>query len=277
MRRLIYIILSIIVLGLIFLVVNHFREQKKNNHITLYGNVDVRQVDLSFLDLGRVEKMFFEEGDFVPKGTLMALLEPQPFIDQVKQAEATVESNKRSLANAELILKRRREVVGSGAVSDEDYENALSSRDVLIADVKEAEAALRIALTNLGYIELYCPSDGTILTRIREPGTIVNISEPIYTLSVISPVWIRAYVDETDLGRIYYGMPANVYTDSGSSYTGKIGFISPVAEFTPKTVETTQLRTSLVYRLRIYIDNFDKFLKQGMPVTVKLIPEDKKN
>ena len=111
MRRLLYIILSIIVLGLIFLVVHHFREQQKNGHITLYGNVDVRQVDLGFLDTGRVTKMIFEEGDFVPKGALMALLDLQPFIDQVKQAEANVESIKLNLENAELILRRRKEVV----------------------------------------------------------------------------------------------------------------------------------------------------------------------
>ena len=84
--------------------------------------------------------------------------------------------------------------------------------------------------------------------------------------------WLAAFVSERDLGRIYPGMPAEVHTDTpgGKIYKGQIGFISPVAEFTPKTVETTQLRTDLVYRLRIIVENPDRFLKQGMPVTVKL-------
>ncbi len=127
-------------------------------------------------------------------------------------------------------------------------------------------------MDNLSYTEAFAPTDGVILTRIREPGTVVKAADSVYTLSVSSPVWIRAYVDEPDLGLVYSGMPAEIYTDidGGSVYSGKVGFISPVAEFTPKTVETTKLRTDLVYRLRIYADNPDRGLVQGMPVTVKL-------
>src|SRR3989304_1113002 len=86
-----------------------------------------------------------------------------------------------------------------------------------------------------------------------------GLSAPFYSLSVISPVWIRAYVDEPNLGFVDYGMAAKVYTDTigGKIYLGHVGFISPVSEFTPKTVETTRLRTDLVYRLRVYVDNPD--------------------
>ena len=98
------------------------------------------------------------------------------------------------------------------------------------------------------------------------------MENPFNTLSLISPIWIRAYVNEAQLGDIYPNMPADIYTDrrDGKVYHGHIGFISPVAEFTPKTVETTNLRTDLVYRLRIIADNPDEGLRQGMPVTVKL-------
>ena len=91
-------------------------------------------------------------------------------------------------------------------------------------------------------------------------------------------MWIRAFVSEEGLGLIYPGMPAEIYTDSRKDYAyqGHIGFISPVAEFTPKTVETTQLRTDLVYRLRIIVDNPDWGLRQGMPVTIKLSLRDHK-
>ena len=159
-----------------------------------------------------------------------------------------------------------------GGISDQDYDDAISSRDVFSANLKEAQAALGVAQTNLNDTELYAPADGTILTRIREPGTVVRQADPIYTLSLLSPVWVRAFVSEGQLGLIYPGMPAEVHTDTpgGQVYKGHIGFISPVAEFTPKTVETTQLRTDLVYRLRIIADNPDQGLRQGMPVTVKL-------
>ena len=107
---------------------------------------------------------------------------------------------------------------------------------------------------------------------MREPGAIVAAGATVYTLSLIDPVWIRAYVSEPQLGRIAPGMKVQVFTDSapGKPYNGQIGYISPVAEFTPKTVETADLRSDLVYRLRVVVTNPDRSLRQGMPVTVRL-------
>lgn len=252
-----------------------FTTKKTSDVIVLYGNVDVRQVDISFRVPGRVEGMLFEEGDFVSQGTLMGYLEKEPYTDQVDEAQATVETFQTSLVNADDMLKRREELVGDGGVSQEDYENTLCSRDTYLANIKQAEASLRVAAKNLADISVYSPSDGVILTRIREPGSVVQQGEPIYTLSLISPIWVRAFVNEPQLGNIYPGMAADIMTDTkdGPVYKGHIGFISPVAEFTPKTVQTLDLRTDLVYRLRVIVDNPDWGLKQGMPVTVKLHPK----
>lgn len=272
MRRFLVItlLLLLIAAGLYFF----YRNQPRNvDYLTLYGNIDVRQVDLGFRVAGRVEKMFFEEGDLVPEGMLMGYLEKQPYYDQVLEAEARIESAKASFLNSEKVLKRRLELVSDGGVSSEDYQNAISSSEVYAANLKEAEAALGVAKKNLSDSEVYAPINGTILTRVREPGSVVNPSDPIYTLSILSPVWVRAFVPGPSLGLIFPGMPAEIHTDTpgGKVYSGQIGFISPVAEFTPKTVETTQLRTDLVYRLRIIADNPDEGLRQGMPVTVKLL------
>lgn len=250
----------------------HFHRKLPTDEIVLFGNVDVRQVDIGFRVNGRVITMPFEEGDLVPQGVLMATLDKQPYADQVFQAAAAVESAKESLENAELLLKRREELVGGGGVSREDYENALTSRNVWKANLTEAIAALGVAAKNLSDTEVYSPIEGTILTRIREPGTVVRESDPVYTLSILSPVWVRTFISEPNLGRIYPGMEADIFTDTkgGKVYRGRVGFISPVAEFTPKTVETTELRTDLVYRLRVTAENPDSGLRQGMPVTVKL-------
>lgn len=271
MRRIVVVlvilaILIAIVVGLYFI----FRTKADPNELVLYGNVDVRQVDIGFRVAGRVAVLHYEEGDYVPQGSLMASLDKSPYDSQISQAEGNLESIKASLKNTEILLKRRKEAVGIGGVSQQDVDNTLANHNELLANSYAAEAALAIAKDNMTFTEVFAPTDGIILSRIREPGTVVNPADPVYTLSVISPVWIRAYVDEPHLGSIYYGMKGDVYTDSGQVYTGKIGFISPVSEFTPKTVETTQLRTDLVYRLRIYVDNPDHYLKQGMPVTVKL-------
>lgn len=272
MRRLLLFIL--IVIAIIIAAGVYLSRQKAQplDTLVLFGNVDVRQVDLGFRVSGRVVDMPFQEGDLLSAGMLMGTLDKQPYEDQVRQAEASLESAKVSLQNAERLFQRRSELVQDGSVSQEDYDDALASRDVQAANVRQAQASLGVATTNLNDTEVYCPNDGTILTRIREPGTVVKAADPIYTLSLISPVWIRAFVSEPFLGVVYPGMPAEVYTDThdGPVYKGHVGFISPVAEFTPKSVETTQLRTDLVYRLRIIADNPDRGLRQGMPVTVKL-------
>lgn len=271
MRRL-FIFSCIVVL--ILIAAGLYLSRQKNSfsdHLILYGNVDVRQVDLGFRVLGKVQNMPFQEGDIVKAGSKLAMLDKQPFKDEVRQAKANALAVEVSLKNQERIIARRKGILKQGAVAEEEYETALSNKDVLKANLQQAKAALGVAITNLQDTEIFAPNDGTILTRIREPGSIVTVGEPIYTLTLTSPVWIRAFVSEPDLGLIYPGMKAEVFTDSKKSYTGQIGFISPVAEFTPKTVETTQLRTDLVYRLRIIADNPDKSLKQGMPVTVKLM------
>ena len=206
-------------------------------------------------------------------GSLVAMMEKQPYTDQVKEAEATVASIEASLENEEKMLKRRFELIDSKSVSQEDLDTVFSNYRVLQANLEQAKASLEIAQKNLRDTEIFAPTEGTILTRIREPGSIVNPGEPVYTLSIASPVWIRAFVNARDLGRVYPGMLAEIYTDTpgGKVYTGRVGFISPVSEFTPKTVETTQLRTDLVYRIRVYAENPDLGLRQGMPVTLKLL------
>ena len=268
------VLVSVIVVAITAIVISlihfAFEEKQDQNVITLYGNVDVRQVDIGFRVPGLVTQLMFEEGDRVKAGDLMTVLDATPYDSQLEEAKAAAEAIRVNLANAEILLKRRQDLIGVGGVSQEDFDNALANRDQLLARLIQAEAALAVAQDNLDYTQAYAPTDGIVLTRIREPGTVVNPANPVYTLSVSSPVWIRAFVNEPNLGNVYYGMEAEVYTDTERKYIGSVGFISPVAEFTPKTVETTELRTDLIYRLRIYVDNPDHSLVQGMPVTVKL-------
>ena len=272
MKRFILSISILILAALAFAIYLYFAKAPPSNVIVLYGNVDVRQVDLGFRVSGRLVEMPFEEGDFVAKDKLMGVLDEQPYLDRVREAQASIESISANLKNAEQLLQRRQALIVDGSVSKEDLDNARTSRDALAANLLQAQATLGVAQTDLRDTKVYCPTDGTILTRIREPGTVVREADPVTTLSIISPVWIRAFIPEEYLGVVYPGMPADVFTDTrgGKVYKARVGFISPVSEFTPKTVETTQLRTDLVYRLRIYADNPDHGLRQGMPVTVKL-------
>lgn len=292
--------------------------------LTLYGNVDIRQVALGFRANGRISTMIFEEGDAVAEGQLLASLDKGPLEDslalfkaqvgvaeavvakleagtrpgEIAQARAVVEESTTVLANTQQLLDRQLELVKSGAVSKQAADDSQAQHDEAEARLNSAREALALAeegpraediaiaraeleaacakaaqaKRQLADAELMSPADGIILTRVQEPGAIVATGASVYTLSLKAPVWVRSYISEPDLGRIRPGLEVEVVTDSrpDQPYKGQVGFISPVAEFTPKSVETEELRTDLVYRLRVIIKEHDDALRQGMPVTVRL-------
>ena len=274
MKTKILIPLALVILSGIAFIFYFFYSEKveeEKEALVIYGNVDIRQVDLGFRVFGRVTTLYFDEGDEVMPGQLMAQLDRVPYNEQVDAARGRLSEAKSAYDKAKSQFDKRF-AVDPDAISEEDYDDAFYNLEEMQAAVVKAEAELATALTNLGDTDLFCPTEGTILTRIREPGSVLEPGVPVFTLSIKSPLWIRTYVTEPELGKIYFGMPAKVYTDTESCpvYHGQIGFISPVAEFTPKTVQTTDLRTDLIYRLRVVVNDPDHFLKQGMPVTVKL-------
>lgn len=315
-------ILGILVLvGSFYIAIQH---NQKDRPLILYGNVDIRQVDLGFRVSGRLAKMIPEEGDEVKTGDLLAILDKAPYEadlaaakaqlsqaeanlaklkhgnrpQEIEEARANVREREANFINTELIFKRESEQIKIGASSQQTYDDAhslkleseaqlKSAKETLSlaeegfreediaagqAAMEKAKAQLESARVNLKDTEIHSPSDGVILTRVREPGSIIVPQSIVYTLSLHKPVWIRAYVSEPNLGYIKPGMEAFVTTDTHSDtpFKGQIGFISPQAEFTPKTVETPELRTDLVYRLRILVHDPKSQLRQGMPVTVNI-------
>ncbi|MDM8216561.1 efflux RND transporter periplasmic adaptor subunit [Desulfovibrio piger] len=147
-------------------------------------------------------------------------------------------------------------------------EEILAQRAVVAA----TRASLQQAVIHLNDAELKAPQDGVVLTRAREAGAIVDTGQTVYTLSLVNPVWLRVYVDEPRLGRIKPGMRVEAETDAapGRRFVGHVGYIAPAAEFTPKNVETYEVRTSLVYRIRVQVEDPDNIMRQGMPVRVFL-------
>jgi len=228
----------------------------------------------------------------------VALLKSGYRAEDVEQARAAVAERRAALANADQQLVRQQQLKDTGAVAPRIYEDTVAARDQAHARLASAEAALEelqrgyrsqeiaeaeaneqkaLALAaqarqRLDDAVLLAPADGTVLTRAVEPGAILAAGTPAFTLSLRSPVWARVYVAEADLGRVPPGRAVLLYTDSRPTqpYHGRVGFVSPTAEFTPKNVETTDLRTGLVYRARVIVTDADPALRQGMPVTVRL-------
>lgn len=270
MKHRFFIIVGLIIILSLGLTIYLFsRNKNHSNELVIFGNVDIRQVELGFRVFGRVEKVLYDEGDEVKPGQLLAVLDKIPYEEDVAKAKARVEALQQDVQKTEEKFKKRSITIPE-AISKENFDDSYYDLQIMKANLEEAKAQLDSALTNYQDTQIFCPNEGVILSRIREPGSVLIQGEPVFTLSLKSPVWIRAYVTEPNLGKIAFGMPAKIITDSDQTYEGHIGFISPVAEFTPKNVESLDLRTDLVYRLRIIVDNPNYSLKQGMPVTVKL-------
>lgn len=141
------------------------------------------------------------------------------------------------------------------------------------AAVAEAKAALNLARTNLSYTKLFAPVSGIVLVKMAEIGEYVVPGTPVFTLGDLDHIWLKAYVNETDLGRIKYGQKAVVTTDTylNKKYNGKVIFIAAKAEFTPKSVETHKERVTLVYKVKIAVENPAHELKPGMPAEAHLM------
>jgi len=144
--------------------------------------------------------------------------------------------------------------------------------EVARAELKARQAQVSDAKRALSECVLVSPTDFVVRARLKEPGDMVSASIPVIEGALMNPMWIRAWVDEVNLGKITPGMKAFVKTDSApkKSIAATVGFVSTVAEFTPKSVQTEAVRTSLVYEVRLTVDDKDSVLRLGMPVTVTL-------
>lgn len=276
MKKPLIILIVVLVIFAGIYIYNH-KQQSNPNELTLFGNIEIRQVDLGFRVEGKIAKMLVEEGDAVKKGELLGYLEDGNYKSAYEKNLEDIKAFTANSANASAQYERHIPLCADGTTSKQQCDTLKNTKDSAKATLDASKAALIGNKKNLDDTKLYAPDEGIIMTRIQEPGAVVEPSQPIYTMAKTKPVWVRAYIPETNLANVKYGMEVNVFTDTTNPQTGKkreykgyVGYISPVAEFTPKTVQTEDLRTDLVYRVRVYIYDIDEYLRQGMPVTLKL-------
>lgn len=221
--------------------------------------------------------------------------------EEIAQARSAVVAAEAEAANARSQIDRLQSISDASkgrAISATDLEaastqaraseaNARSRRealDLLLAgtrteDVQQAEAQLAAAQADLTLLrqqlkdaELVSPTDGVIRSRLMEPGELATPQRPVFSIAIANPKWVRAYLGEPDLGRVRVGMRARVTIDTypGEPIDGEVSFISSTAEFTPKTVQTEELRTSLVYEIRVRLQDPQDRMRLGMPATVSI-------
>jgi len=327
-KKVIAIVLVILALVIIsFWVWKYNNKNQKDSDLTLYGNVDIRQVSLAFEQSGRIEKLLVQEGDKVKAGQVLATLNTNSLEIQAKQAQAQLKAQQEAIvkqqvgarpeeisqAKAQLAstqadldkasknLQRLQILVNSTdgrAISQQELDYAKSNQHSAEAAVRERQANLELLIKgarkedreatraqyevtkanldlikyNLTQAELRSPVNAVVRARLQEVGDMTTAQKAVYTLALTNPKWIRVYVNEQDLSSIKMGGTAQVIRDAypNQPINGKIGYISSVAEFTPKTVQTDEIRTTLVYEVRVYVNDPNDQLKMGQPVTVKV-------
>lgn len=297
------------------------------HELTLYGNLDLRQVELPFNNADRITEVLAQEGDHVRRGQILAKLDTSRLGPQLAQAQAVADAQAQVVArmhngsrpqeigqaranaaaaeadatDAAAKYHRQKDLWDSSqgrALSRQDLEDAKTgadsaqaravaqqkSLDLTVAgpreeDVAQAEAQLRADQAQVAVLQrqfadadLVAPLDAVVRSRIAEPGEIASPQKAAFSLAITDPKWVRAYVSEPDLGLVHPGETGTITVDAfpNQAFQGWIGFISPTAEFTPKTVQTEELRSSLVYEIRVFVKDPHDVLRLGMPATVHL-------
>lgn len=203
-------------------------------------------------------------------------------------ARKTVVADQATLALRERDLQRTQDLKAQGFVSDAALDTARTAvaqaravlerdqalmvaahRAVGVAQAAAASGGETLALSRIqqGYATLVAPFDGVVVSRQAERGEVVAPGTPVLTLADLDHVWLRAYLNEPDMGRVRLGQEVSVHTDAfpQKAFKGRIAFIASQAEFTPKSVETHAERVTLVYRIKIDLDNPEHWLLPGMP------------
>ncbi len=303
------------------------QESSGDTIIKVYGNIDIRLVNLAFEASGRIQAMKLNEGARVKAGELLARLDTRRLElardaamakvaaqrevlremeagtrpEEIRKLQAELAAARTQAGNLARSYRRIRDLEQRDLASSQQSEDARTASESARDNVRAVEASLALAQAgprqeqiaaakatlaameaeaalarkNLKDAALIAPADGTIQSRILEPGDMASPQRPVYTLAITEPLWARVYLPETVLGRVAPGLPAKLQTDSfpGKRYSGWVGYISPSAEFTPKAVQTEDTRTDLVYQARVFVCNPQGELRLGMPVTVWLDPQ----
>lgn len=214
-------------------------QEQPQNEIKLAGHIEATETDLAFQVPGRIETISVDAGDEVKAGQVVAKLDDKVLRHEVDAAQ--------------------------GAWEEADA--TPSPKKLKDAGLRQAKAALELARLRLSYATLISPVGGLVLARSANPGELAAVGTTIITLGDLDNVWFEGYLPERDLGKVTYGQKAAITIDGapGAKYSGVISYISPKAEFTPKTVETYRERVTMVYRVRIKLPNPQRVLKVGMP------------
>ncbi|MFA6349958.1 MAG: efflux RND transporter periplasmic adaptor subunit [Candidatus Omnitrophota bacterium] len=267
-KRLKLIMVIVLAAAVGFGAVAYFQRKHNNGKpIKVSGNIEGDEVRLSFRVAGQITELLSDEGMIIKKGEIAARLNKDELSKIKAEAEAALK-----LAEYQYKLDsddyiRAENLLKAGAISAQKRDTAKTQMDTDAQNIKKLRASLELANTKLGWTDLASPLDGWVLVKSSLPGEVVQAGTPVFTVVNLDNLWVTAYINETDLGRVKLGQKADVQTDSykGKKYSGWVSFVSSQAEFTPKYIQTSEERVKYVYRIKVRVDNSSLDLKPGMP------------
>lgn len=238
--------------------------------IILNGNVEIQDVNVSFRTSGRVAKVNVEEGHSVKSGDVLATIDTDILTSQMKLAKAKMDEAEANFNTSRKDFERNKALYKNNSISEKVLDDITTKYKTALALKDAAVASYELAKINLNDAVLRSPVSGIILTRNIEVGEMINAGVTAFSIMPNEKTKVKTFVNEETLSKIKYNdtVHVNIETMPSKKFKGHIGFISSEAEFTPKNIETKELRTSLVYRVRVIIDEDAPELKQGMPITI---------
>jgi HlyD family secretion protein len=258
------LVLAIAYLSFIFI---KREENILSKTIKVSGNIEATDVRLAFRVAGKIKELLTDEGKVVKTGDVVARLDTDELEKIKAEAEASLKAAEYTYQLAKDDYARMENLFQAGSISAQKRDTAKTASNSAKANVEALKASLELASTRLGFADLTSPIDGFVLVKSAEAGEVVQAGSTVFTVADLSDIWLTAYINETDLGRVKLNQEAQIKTDTypNKTYKGRVSFISNEAEFTPKQIQTTEERVKLVYRIKIQVDNTNLELKPGMP------------
>ena len=231
----------------------YFYQQQHNGKLSASGTIEGTEVTVSSKVTGKVSSILVEEGMTISEGTVLASIEAKELGEALKSAQARFKIAKDD-------LERSNRLYRDHMISQQQYEGASSSLDI-------AAAALEIARLQVENTTITAPISGIVLVKAIERGELATVGAPIATLADLTKVKLTVYLPEQNIGQVKLGEEVRISVDSfpGVEFAGQVVYISAQAEFTPKSIQTKEERTTQVFAIRIEIPNSDLKLKPGMP------------
>ncbi len=251
-----------------------YNKVESAGQIKVSGNIEGDDIRISFRVAGQIAELLADEGSVLKTGDVVARLNKDELTKLKEQAEASLRLAEYQYELDKIDYVRAENLFKEGAVSAQARDLAKTRFDTDAANKEQLKAALELARIKLeDWADLRSPLNGYVIVKSALPGEVVQAGAPVFTAIDLNSVWVTAYINETDLGRVKLNQKAYVKTDTypDKKYAGRVSFISQQTEFTPKFIQTDKERVKYVYRIKVRVDNSSLDLKPGMPADAYIL------